>query len=183
MGLTVYSILCLDWNFCHRWANCSEVWLSWYGWWWLCQKLSSLFLFLLGQFLNIYVSYVHNESCILEYIGAVVVVIVCYLDLQLSMQSVPITTKVVSLNPSHGEVYSIQHYVITFHLSVTCGRSVVFSWYSGFHYQYNWQPQYSWNIIESGVKHHNPNPLYVSYSHSESCILKYKAFFTVYWLV
>jgi len=30
------------------------------------------------------------------------------------MQSVPITTKVVSLNPAHGEVYSIQHYVIKF---------------------------------------------------------------------
>jgi hypothetical protein len=30
------------------------------------------------------------------------------------MQSVPITTTVVSLNPVHGEVYSIQHYVIKF---------------------------------------------------------------------
>jgi len=30
------------------------------------------------------------------------------------MQSVPITTKVVSLNPTHGEVYSIQQYVIKF---------------------------------------------------------------------
>ena len=28
------------------------------------------------------------------------------------MQSVPITTKVVSLNPAHGKVYLIQHYVI-----------------------------------------------------------------------
>ena len=28
------------------------------------------------------------------------------------VQSVPITTKVVSSNPVHGEVYSIQHYVI-----------------------------------------------------------------------
>jgi hypothetical protein len=36
------------------------------------------------------------------------------LDLQLSVQSVPITTKVVSLNPVPGEVYSIQHYVINF---------------------------------------------------------------------
>jgi len=31
---------------------------------------------------------------------------------------VPITTKVVSSNPAHGEVYSMQHYVIK--LSVTC---------------------------------------------------------------
>ena len=35
-------------------------------------------------------------------------------DLQLPMQSVPITTKVVSSNPVHDEVYSIQHYVIKF---------------------------------------------------------------------
>ena len=34
--------------------------------------------------------------------------------LQLPVQSVHITTKVVSLNPAHGEVYSIQHYVIKF---------------------------------------------------------------------
>ena len=41
-------------------------------------------------------------------------VIVWKLDLQLSMQSMPITTKVVSLNPAHSEVYSIQHYVLKF---------------------------------------------------------------------
>ena len=37
-----------------------------------------------------------------------------WLDLQLPVQSVPITTKVVSSNPVHGEVYLIQHYVIKF---------------------------------------------------------------------
>jgi hypothetical protein len=36
------------------------------------------------------------------------------LDLQLPVQSVPITTKVVSSNPVHGEVFSTQHYVIKF---------------------------------------------------------------------
>ena len=36
------------------------------------------------------------------------------LDLQLPMQSVPITTEVVSSNPIHGKVYSMQHYVIKF---------------------------------------------------------------------
>jgi hypothetical protein len=46
--------------------------------------------------------------------GTVVVVIVSQLDLQLLMQSVPISTKVMSSNPAHGEVYSIQHYVINF---------------------------------------------------------------------
>ena len=37
-----------------------------------------------------------------------------YLNLQLPIQSVPITTKVVSSNPVHGQVYWIQHYVIKF---------------------------------------------------------------------
>jgi hypothetical protein len=40
-------------------------------------------------------------------------VIICQLDLQLPMQSVPITTNM-SLNPTHGEMYSIQHFVIKF---------------------------------------------------------------------
>ena len=50
------------------------------------------------------------------------------------MQSVPITTKVVSSNLVHGEVYSIQHYVIKFvsDLRQVCGFL---------------------NIVESGVKH------------------------------
>jgi len=42
------------------------------------------------------------------------VVIVWWLDLQLPVQSVPITTNVVSSNPIHGKVYSIQHYVTKF---------------------------------------------------------------------
>jgi hypothetical protein len=36
------------------------------------------------------------------------------LPLDPPLQSVPITTKVVSSNPVHSEVYSIQHYVIKF---------------------------------------------------------------------
>ena len=45
------------------------------------------------------------------------------LDFQLPVQSVPITTKVVSSSPVHGEVYSIQHYVIKFvsDLRQVCG--------------------------------------------------------------
>ena len=42
------------------------------------------------------------------------VVIVWLLDLQLPVQLVPITTKVVGSNPVHGEVYTIQLYVIKF---------------------------------------------------------------------
>ena len=49
-------------------------------------------------------------------VGGVVVMIV-------TVQSVPITTKVVSLNPVHGKVYSKQHCVIKFvsDLRQVCG--------------------------------------------------------------
>ena len=42
------------------------------------------------------------------------VVIVCtmQMDLQLPVQLVPITTKAVSSNPAHGEVHSIQRYMM-----------------------------------------------------------------------
>jgi len=61
------------------------------------------------------------------------------------MQSVPITTNVVSLNPAQGR----------------CTRSsllVVFFRYSVFLHQLNWLPRYNWNFVESGIKHPNPNP-------------------------
>jgi len=54
------------------------------------------------------------------YISLVLFILIAFIDkgivmdLQLSVQSVPITTKAVSLNRAHGEVYSIQHYVIKF---------------------------------------------------------------------
>jgi hypothetical protein len=54
--------------------------------------------------------------------GAVVVMIVRMLNLQLHLHSVHITTKI------HREVYSLQHYVI--HFSVTCDMAVVFCGYS-----------------------------------------------------
>ena len=47
-------------------------------------------------------------------LGAIVVMIIWLLDLQLPVQSMSITTKIVSSNPIHGEVYSIQHYMIKF---------------------------------------------------------------------
>ena len=46
--------------------------------------------------------------------GADMIVIVWQFDLQLPMESVPITTNVVSSNLIHGKVYSIQHYMIKF---------------------------------------------------------------------
>ena len=72
---------------------------------------------------------------------------------QLHMQSVSITTDVVSWNLDQGEV----HIIMWYRLSVTCDRSVVFSGSSGFIHQQNWPTWYSWNIIESGIKHHERN--------------------------
>ena len=40
------------------------------------------------------------------------VVIIWLLDLQLLMEWVPIMPEVVSSNPAHGEMYTVQHYVI-----------------------------------------------------------------------
>ena len=37
-----------------------------------------------------------------------------FINLQLPVQSMLITTKIVSSNHAHGEVYSMQHYVIKF---------------------------------------------------------------------
>jgi hypothetical protein len=68
------------------------------------------------------------------------------------MQSVSITNYIVSSNLDQGEVYSIQHYVIEF--------------VSGFLWVVQSPPpvkltttiwRYSWNIVESGVKHHQTN--------------------------
>ena len=42
---------------------------------------------------------------------------------------------------------------------VTCGMSVVFSMHSGLLHQWNRSPRYNCNIVESGVKYHNPPPL------------------------
>ena len=47
--------------------------------------------------------------------GVVVVLIVWYLDLQLPVQSMPITTNVVSSNPTHAKVYSFQSFVKPMH--------------------------------------------------------------------
>ena len=41
-------------------------------------------------------------------------VIISLLDLQLPMQSVLVTTNVVGSNPTRGQVYSKQHYVVKF---------------------------------------------------------------------
>ena len=68
-----------------------------------------------------------------------------------------ITTNVVSSNPAQGAVYSIQHYVIKF---VNDLRQVgAFLRVLQFPPPIKLTPQYIWNIVESDVKHHKPNPL------------------------
>ena len=59
------------------------------------------------------------RNCYSKLWGAIMVMIWWLLDLQLPVQSVPITTNVVSSNPAHGEVYSIQRYVIELNLALT----------------------------------------------------------------
>jgi hypothetical protein len=70
------------------------------------------------------------------------------------MQSVPITTNV-SSNPAHGEVYSIQHYVIKF---VSDLQQV-----GGFLWVLRFPPRYNWNIVESGIKLHKTKPIKLIY--------------------
>jgi hypothetical protein len=73
------------------------------------------------------------------------------------MQSVPVTTNVVSSNPANGGVYSIQHYVKKY---VSDLRQVGgFLRALRFSPPIKLTPRYNSNIVEGGVKHHNYNPL------------------------
>ena len=72
-----------------------------------------------------------------------------------SYQTITTSTTVVSSNPEHGEVLSIQHYV----------TKVANDFWQVYFFPdtpclFNWPPRYTsnWNIVESGVKHNNPNP-------------------------
>ena len=47
-------------------------------------------------------------------------------------------------------------------MSVLCDRPVVFFGSCGFPNQSNWLPRYNWNIVESGVRHHNSPYLTIS---------------------
>jgi hypothetical protein len=68
-------------------------------------------------------------------------------------------TKVVSSNPAHDEVYSIQHYVIKFDSDL---RQV-----GGFLRILQFPtPRYNWNIAENDVKHHNPNIALIQFRRS-----------------
>jgi hypothetical protein len=71
------------------------------------------------------------------------------------MQSVPISTKIVSLNPTHGEVYSIQHNVIKFVSDLQ--QVSVFQMVLQFPPPVKPSATYNWNIVESDVKHSELN--------------------------
>jgi hypothetical protein len=73
-----------------------------------------------------------------------------------SMQSVPIITNM-SSHPAHGEVYSVQHYLIK--IFNDFWQVSGFLWVLLFPPPINSPPQYIWNIVESGVKRHNLNPI------------------------
>jgi hypothetical protein len=71
---------------------------------WMCLEFSHSRAYHIWWLISVFLPH-HLE-------GAVVVVIVSYLDLQLPVQSVPIKITVVSSNPTLAEVYSIQYYLI-----------------------------------------------------------------------
>ena len=85
------------------------------------------------------------------------------------MQSVPITTKVVSSHPTYGKVYLIQINVIKVLRDLGQGGGYLrVLWFPPPIKMY-WRSRYSWNIIESGVEHHNLssvtyNPFFPQYS-------------------
>ena len=66
---------------------------------------------------------------------------------------------VVNSNPAQARCTDTT-FIMWSSLSVTCGRSVVFSGYSVFLHQLNWPTGYNWNIVESDVKHNNPHNPY-----------------------
>jgi hypothetical protein len=73
------------------------------------------------------------------------------------MQSVPITTKVVISNPTHGKVYSIQHYVIKFMSDLQQVDSFLCV------LLFPSQIKLNWNIVDSGIKNHSPNHYQITY--------------------
>jgi hypothetical protein len=83
-------------------------------------------LFVLNTtFNNTWISVITNWSVFISREG--LVVIIWLLDLQLPVQSYPVTTKVVSSNATHGDVLSKQHCVIKFVTEIHVLLKVVFN--------------------------------------------------------
>ena len=120
---------------------------------WSFRSYHILFLYLFIDFFSfIYIFNINYYYIWLKIyiicVGAIVVVIV----------SVPITPTVVSSNPVQARC--TRYNIMWLSLSVTCGRLVVFSGYSGFLHRYKWPPQFNWNIVASCIKHHDYNPIF-----------------------
>ena len=78
---------------------------------WVFSFLCALYIYLFSACLySMSLFYLHRNNVSIKI--RVVVVTIWKLDLQLPAQSVPITTKVVSSNPAHGEMYLIQFCVV-----------------------------------------------------------------------
>ena len=70
------------------------------------------------------------------------------------MQSVPITTKVVSSKP-----VGLQGALETTFCDKVCQWLTTGQWFSqGFPPPIKLTPRYNWNIVESGIKHNKPKP-------------------------
>ena len=67
----------------------------------------------------------------------------------------PIFTNVVSSNPAHGKVYSMQIYVIKFVSDVRHDGGFLRVYFYFLH-QWNLSPRYNCNIFESDVKNYYP---------------------------
>ena len=96
-----------------------------------------------------------------------------------TMQSVPITTNVARSNPAHGEVYSIQHYVIKFVSDLRQVRG--FLRVLRFLHQFKWSPRYNWNIAESSAKHNNLTPFWIHWETNEDNINLHTSWYS-FWI-
>ena len=100
----------MSWSFYGQWIEVRGGCSCWWYWW--------------NYWLSLFKLSFHKSTWTLQKI--MLNGIICFiniLDFQLLVQSVYITTKVVSSNPDHIEVYSIQHCVIKFvsDLRQVCG--------------------------------------------------------------
>jgi len=95
-------------------------------------------------------------------------------DLQLPVQSVPITNNVVSSNTAHDEVYPIQISTMTFVSNLQQVIDIL--------RVLRLPPlliRYIWNIVESGIKHHTPNDIIKVLTHRPRIkILNFNIWFT-----
>ena len=86
------------------------------------------------------------------------------------MQSVPITTDVVSSNPAQVRWLSTGRWV--------CLGTLAFSTKK----KKTWPPRYSWNIVESGVKHGWVPAVRLKYDQSWNIIIRHPRFFTIVYI-